>query len=96
MQKIIGVTALQRRFRAVLDEVAEAHVPYVVTRGSRPEAALLPYEEYVRYQEFRDDEALRRFDGLMERMRGGADDVADEEVAEDVAAAVREVRRSRR
>jgi hypothetical protein len=30
MQKIIGVTDLQRRFRAVLDEVVARHVPYVL------------------------------------------------------------------
>ena len=29
MQKIIGVTDLQRRLKAVLDEVADKHVPYV-------------------------------------------------------------------
>ena len=47
MQRIIGVTELQRRFRAVFDEVAKKRVPYVLTRGSRPEAALIPYEEFV-------------------------------------------------
>jgi prevent-host-death family protein len=51
MQKIIGVTDLQRRFRAVLDEVVGQQVPYVLTRGSRPEAALVPYEDYLRFQE---------------------------------------------
>ena len=39
MQKIVGVTELQRRFRAIFDEVADK-TPYILTRGSRPEAAL--------------------------------------------------------
>ena len=42
MQKIIGVTELQRNFRAVFDEVARGHIPYILTRGSRPEAAIIP------------------------------------------------------
>ncbi len=50
MQRIIGVTELQRRFRAVFDEVVEKHVPYVLTRGSRLEAVLISYEELMRYQ----------------------------------------------
>jgi prevent-host-death family protein len=44
MQRTISITELQRGFRSVLDEVAKKHVPYVLTRGSRPEAALIPYE----------------------------------------------------
>ena len=51
MQKIIGVTDLQRRLKAVLDEVADEHVPYVLIRGSQPRAALVPYEQFLRFQE---------------------------------------------
>jgi len=43
MYRIIGVTELQRRFRSVFDRVARENVPYVLTRGSRPEAALISY-----------------------------------------------------
>ncbi len=43
MNKIIGVTDLQRKFKKAFDEVAEEHVPYILTRGSRPEAALIPW-----------------------------------------------------
>ena len=68
MQKIIGVTELQRRFRSVFDEVAEEHVPYVLTRGSRPEAALIPYEEFLRFQALQEQDVLARFDGLVARM----------------------------
>ena len=68
MQRIIGVTELQRRFRSIFDEVAKEHVPYVLTRGSRPEAALIPYEEFFRYQALREQDVLARFDALMARM----------------------------
>ncbi|OGO42611.1 MAG: hypothetical protein A2Z04_07615 [Chloroflexi bacterium RBG_16_57_9] len=54
MHKIMGVTEVQRRFRTVFDEVAKKHIPYVLTRGSRPEAALIPYEDFVRFQEMQE------------------------------------------
>jgi len=52
MHKVIGVTDLQRRFRAIFDEVAHKHTQYVLTRGSHPEAVLIPYEDFLRFQEF--------------------------------------------
>jgi prevent-host-death family protein len=87
MQRIIGVTELQRRFRYVLDEVAKKRVPYVLTRGSRPEAALIPYEEFLRYQELREQEVLARFDRLVTRMAEQNAALREEDVAADVAAA---------
>lgn len=87
MHKIIGVTALQRRFRAVLDEVVARHVPYVLTRGSRPEAALVPYEDYVRFQEFEKRDVLRLFDRCRARLAQRNAAVPDEELARDVARA---------
>jgi prevent-host-death family protein len=87
MQKIIGVTELQRRFRSVFDEVAKEHVPYVLTRGSRPEAALIPYEEFLRLEALKEQELLARFDQLMARMAEQQAAVSEEEVAADVVAA---------
>jgi prevent-host-death family protein len=91
MQRIIGVTELQRRFRAVFDEVAEKRVPYVLTRGSRPEAALIPYEEFLRFQELREQEVLARFDRLVARMAEQNAAASEKEVAADVAAARNEL-----
>jgi len=87
MQKIIGVTELQRRFRSVFDEVAKERIPYVLTRGSRPEAALIPYEEFLRFQALNEEELLARFDQLVERMAEQNGAAREEEVAADVAAA---------
>ena len=87
MQRIIGVTELQRRFRSVFDEVAKEHVPYVLTRGSRPEAALIPYEEFLRFQQMKEQEVFARFDRLVERMTRQHTAASEEEVAADVAAA---------
>jgi prevent-host-death family protein len=87
MQKIIGVTELQRRFRSVFDEVAEEHIPYVLTRGSRPEAALIPYEEFLRFQVLNEQDLLARFDQLVERMAEQNAAAGEAEVAADVASA---------
>lgn len=91
-QKIIGVTDLQRRFKAVIDEVREDRVPYVLTRGSRPEAVILPYDEYVRLEQLDEKEAVYRFDRLLDRMRARNAAVAEEEVAADVRRARAEAR----
>jgi prevent-host-death family protein len=87
MQKIIGVTELQRRFRSVFDEVARKHVPYVLTRGSRPEAALIPYEEFLQFQALKEQDVLGRFDRLVARMAEQNAAISEEEVTADVAAA---------
>ncbi len=96
MQKIIGVTELQRRFRVVFDEVVTQRVPYVLTRGSRPEAVLLPYAEYLGLQESRDREVRERLDAVLRRMAQRNAGVTDEQAADDVAKALAEVRSHRK
>lgn len=92
MQKIIGTTDLQRNFRAVFDEVAIDHVPYILTRGSRPEAVLVPYAEYLRFQQLQERDVLGRIDALLVRLAEQNADYDADEVAADVAAAIEEVR----
>jgi prevent-host-death family protein len=87
MYRIIGVTELQRRFRSVFDRVARENVPYVLTRGSRPEAALISYEEFLRFQALQEQDVLARFDQLVARMAAQNEAIGEEEVAADVAAA---------
>jgi prevent-host-death family protein len=81
VQKTIGVTELQHRFRSVFDEVAREHVPYVLARGSRPEAALIPHEEFVRFQALQERGLLARFDQLVARMAEQNSAVREQEVA---------------
>lgn len=88
MQRIIGVTELQRRFRSVFDQVAKEHIPYILTRGSRPEAVLIPYQEFLRYQALDERDVLARFDQLVARMTEGTEGFSEEEVSEDVSAAL--------
>lgn len=91
MNKIVGVTELQRRFKSIFDEVVNRGIPYILTRGSRPEAALLPYEEFLRYQEFQEKEILDRFDRLVERMAAQNERFSEEEVEADVREAREQV-----
>lgn len=87
MQRIIGVTELQRRFRSVFDEVTKERVPYVLTRGSRPEAVLISYEEFLRFQALSEQHVVARYDQLVARMAKQNAAISEEEVAADVAAA---------
>ena len=93
MQKVIGETELQRRFRSVFDEVANDNVPYVLTRGSRPEAALIPYETFLQLLAFKEEEILAEFDRLATRITEQNVKYGEAEVEEDVAAAVAEIPR---
>ena len=68
MHRIIGVTELRRRFRSIFDQVAKENIPYVLTRGSRPEAALISYEDFLRLQALQEEGVLARFDRLVARM----------------------------
>jgi len=89
MPRIVGVTDLQRRFRAVFDAVAQEGVPYVLTRGSRPEVVMIPYSDFQRFQMLDASEVLIRFDRMRERMRSHNAGFSDDEVAADLAEAWR-------
>ena len=92
MVKVIGVAELQRRFRSVLDEVARGDVFYVLIRGSRPVAAIIPYDVFLRFMEREEKEVSARFDRLMARMAERNAGRSDEEIAADVEAALNKVR----
>lgn len=87
MQKIIGVTELQRKFRPFFDEVVRQRVPLILTRGSRPEAVLIPYEDFLRYQALQESETLADFDRVWQRLAEANADYTTDEVAADIEAA---------
>ena len=68
MQKIIGVSELQRKFRPFFESVVRKHTPLILTRGSRPEAVLISYEDYLRYQQMEESEVLGRFERVWNRL----------------------------
>ena len=87
MQKIIGVTELQRRFRPFFEDVVRKRIPLVLTRGSRPEAVLIPYEDYLRFQQMQESEVLARFDQVWARLAKVNAEVSDQELAADIEVA---------
>ena len=87
MQKIIGVTELQRRFRPFFEEVVRKRTPLVLTRGSRPEAVLIPYEDYLRFQELQEGEVLARFDKVWRRIAETNAAYGEDEIAADIESA---------
>ncbi len=96
MDKIIGVTELQRKFRAVFDDVVHKHTPYILTRGSRPEAVIIPYEQYLKYVHADEAGVLKRVDALLERMARVNAKYSEEEVEADLLEATKIVRSRKR
>lgn len=96
MNKIIGVTEMQRRFRTVFDEVVKHHIPYVLTRGSRPEAVLVPYEQYLKFVQADEAGVLKRFDTLVARMDIANARYSDAEIEADLQSAARTIRARKR
>ncbi len=91
MQKIVGVTELQRRFRAIFDEVVQNNTPYILTRGSRPEAVLIPYEEFLRFQVLQEQDMLANFDRLTSRMAKQQAAIDEAELQTDIETARTEI-----
>jgi prevent-host-death family protein len=96
MDKIIGVTELQRKFRAVFEDVVNKHTPYILTRGSRPEAVLISYDQYVKFARADEAGVLKRMDAALARMAELNAQHSDQEVAADLAEATRSVRSRKR
>lgn len=87
MQREIDVADLEQRFPAVLDDVAQQRVSYVLTRANLPEAVLIPYEEFSRFQQLDEAEVFAQLERLLTRMAHVNAAYSDEEVAADIAAA---------
>jgi conserved hypothetical protein TIGR00305 len=94
MDQIIGVTELQRRFRAVFDDVTRNRIPYILMRGSKPQAVLIPYEEYIKYQTWERESENQRYERVMRRMQELNAHYSDEEIEADVEAAIQKCARN--
>ena len=87
MQQIVGVTELQRKFRSFFDQVVRKRSALILTRGSRPEAVLIPYEDYLRFQQIQENEVLARFDQVWDRLAEVNRAVEEAELQADIQAA---------
>jgi len=93
MDKIIGVTELQRNFRDVFDDVVDQKASYILTRGSRPEAVLISYEQYRKFVAGNEQEVLARIEQLLERMDQANSRYSDNDVEADLRDAAKELRK---
>jgi len=96
MNKIVGVTELQRRFKVIFDEVVKRRTPYILTRGSRPEAVMIPYDQYLRYVQADEVGVVERIDRALARMAEVNAQYSDEEVGADLVEATKTVRSRKR
>jgi prevent-host-death family protein len=96
LDRIIGVTELQRKFRTVFDEVAKKQAAYILTRGSRPEVVMISYEQYQKLVQMDEAKVLDRFDKLRTRMAEINARYSDEEVEKDLLETTRTVRSRKR
>jgi prevent-host-death family protein len=96
MDKIIGVTELQRNFRNVLDDVVDQKASYILTRGSRPQAVLISYEQYRQFVAGNSNDVLARIERLLAKMVRENEPYSDEQVGADLAEATRELRAQKR
>jgi PHD/YefM family antitoxin component YafN of YafNO toxin-antitoxin module len=87
MNRVIGVTDLQRRFRTILSEVVGDYVPYVLAHDSRPEAACIPDKEFTQLPAWEAQQVLYKFDRVMGRLAEPNAVCSGDEVAADVEAA---------
>ena len=91
MNKTIRAIDLEQNVRSVLREVAESHVPCVVTEKDEPEAVLVPYEEYLRFQRFQRERVWERIERLRARMAEQNASITDEEISADVEEVRRDI-----
>ena len=96
MNRIIGVTELQRKFSAIFNEVARRHIPYILTRGSRPEVVMIPYEQYLKYLQSDEKGIVERMDRALARMAELNAEYSDEQVEADLIEATKIVRSRKR
>jgi prevent-host-death family protein len=96
MNRIIGVTELQRKFSAIFNEVARRHTPYILTRGSRPEVVMIPYEQYLKYVQSDEKGIVERMDRTLARMAELNAHYSDDQVEADLIEATKIVRSRKR
>jgi len=96
MDRIIGVTELQRKFSAIFNEVARRRTPYILTRGSRPEVVMIPYDQYLKYVQLDEKGMVERLDRALAYMAEVNAQYSDEQVEADLIEATRIVRSRKR
>ncbi len=47
MEEIIGITFARNNIKEIFDSFSKGSETYIITRGSRPEAVIIPYKKYI-------------------------------------------------
>ncbi|MDI6716965.1 MAG: type II toxin-antitoxin system Phd/YefM family antitoxin [Actinomycetota bacterium] len=69
MSKIIGVTQARSKLGEIVSDVAKKKEPYILTKGSKPEAVIISYEEYLAIKEQEKKLWNERFELALEKSR---------------------------
>jgi len=69
MSKVIGVTEARAKLKTILDEVSKKKESYILARGSKPEAVIISYEEYLATQERTKELWEKRFNLALKKSR---------------------------
>jgi len=51
MEEIIGITFARNNIKEIFDSFSNGSETYIITRGSKPEAAIMPYKKYIESKE---------------------------------------------
>jgi prevent-host-death family protein len=93
MDKTIDVQELQKDVDRVVEEVTQAHTPYILTRASQPMAVMIAYEDYVKL--LPPNEVWARFKERWAALGERNIQYSEEEVEADLESATRELRERR-
>lgn len=91
-EKTVSITMLRRHFSRIIDEVVQDRTTFVITRYGRPIAALIPYGEFEKLKGAQERKILERYDRLAGEVAEDNRDRTDDEVTNDIAKAIDEVR----
>lgn len=94
MTKRIPAVKARQQFGTLLDDVRLRGTEYLIERGEKPVAMMVPLEQYQRFQAWRQD-AFDRLEGVRDQLAQQIDAAELETLIEEAVQEVREERKAR-
>jgi prevent-host-death family protein len=69
MAHVIGVTEARIKFKSIIDQVYNEKKEFILARGSRAAAVIIPYDEYIEKEEKYEKMWSERFDNALHKSR---------------------------
>ncbi|MBC7334182.1 MAG: type II toxin-antitoxin system Phd/YefM family antitoxin [Actinobacteria bacterium] len=69
MEKIIGITETRNKIKDLINKVSEEKEVFIITRDSKPEAVVMPYEEYLKNKKDVEEAKKIKFENTLEKIR---------------------------